>query len=166
MGEVLVHRSWLAWSCALIAATGCAAPAQVRYEREVEQAAPESVHGVHSQRLVELMRGLERLRDARLPSAMDLAGVEAGREREIDRVSRDLAASARAIAPAVTALAMSDADRREFLGLAAELERRAEDLATAPVATPDAVRTRVAAIEETCQACHRRFRISGGPGGP
>jgi cytochrome c556 len=157
----VLRESWLAIGSALLALGGCAVPAQLRYEREVEDTAPAALHGVHTQRLVELMRGLERLRNERLPTAMDVAGAETAREREIEQVSRSLAASARAI-PAVAADApMSDEDRQAFLRMAADLERAATQLGASPARSPDGLREQVQQIETTCQSCHRRFRIAG-----
>jgi hypothetical protein len=124
----VLRESWLAIGSVLLVLGGCAVPAQLRYEREVEDTPPAALHGVHTQRLVELMRGLERLRNQRLPTAMDVAGAKTAREREIEQVSRSLAASARAIPEVAADAPMSDDDRQAFLRMAADLERAATQL--------------------------------------
>lgn len=139
---------------------GCGAPAQVRYEESLERTPPPAAHAVHGERLDELMRGLERLRSERLPQAMDVR--EAGNRRadQIATVARAMAASAARIAEAADQGSLDESQRREFAALAEELAQRSRRLADdAPRLEPDALRARLAGIEATCDACHRRFRI-------
>ena len=69
---------------ALLVAVGCARPAWVRYEERLEETAPASSHAVHAERLVEVMRGLDRLVEERLPRDMD-KGWE--RDRRVEDLS-------------------------------------------------------------------------------
>jgi len=130
----------------------------------VEESPPEAVHGVHSERLVELMRGLDRLRNERLPTSMDVASMETLQAEEIERVSGSLAESARAIPGAGAGATMSEGDRELFLQLADDLDRAATQLGKVPADSPEAIRAQVQEIEATCNACHRHFGIPRSPG--
>ncbi len=140
-------------------AIGCHGPAQVRYEEQLERTPAPAAHAVHSDRLAELMRALDRLRDERLPQAMEV-GLERERRAEAVRaVALDLARSADRIPDAAPAK-LDAAERAEFDSLAHALERRALDVAdAAPRASARALEDRVRALEESCDRCHARFRV-------
>lgn len=146
---------------ALVASVGaCAPPAQIRYERRLEETAPPASHAVHSTRLAQLMRGVERLADERLPKALDAQEEVGRRTAEVSSVARDLAASAAQIPDAIAGLALSEEERGEFRALADALRMRALELADlAPQLAPDDLRARAEAIEESCNACHGLFRV-------
>ena len=78
-------------------AAGCGAPGRVRYEESLARTPEPAIHAVHSERLLELMRGLERLRDERLPQAMDVEAAETRRAEGIAEVAHAMMASARLI---------------------------------------------------------------------
>ena len=141
---------------------GCGAPAQVRYEETLERTPAPAAHAVHEERLLQLMRDLDRLRDERLPKAMDVE-VEAQRQaREVERVARAMAESASRISGAAPE-GLAPAEKREFIALAATLQRSAEALAEeARQLTPAQRRQRLEEIDVTCGRCHSRFHISRG----
>ncbi len=136
------------------------APAQLRYEERLERVPAPAAHAAHGERLVELMRGLDRLAGERLPRALDLEAAQAGRREEIVEVARAIAASAARIPEAVDELALEASERAAFLAAAATLRERALGLAEhAPELEIDALRVRTAELEATCAGCHERFRI-------
>lgn len=142
------------------AALGCGAPRQVRYEEELERTQPAAAHAVHSQRLAELMRGLEWLRVERLPQNMELSVQVERRAEQIAEVARSMQASAARIPDASAEAGLDPEERREFARLARLLEEQAGALvADAPHLSPDELRERASAIQSTCDACHLRFRI-------
>jgi cytochrome c556 len=139
---------------------GCGGPAQLRYEEDLERTPAPAAHGVHSERLAELMRGLERLSQERLPRAMDVSGERERRADEIASVARAMADSAQRIAGVADALSLAGEERAAFLELAAELQRHCRQLSEdAPDLTPEELRRRAHEIDGTCGACHGRFRI-------
>jgi cytochrome c556 len=137
----------------------CAPPAQVRYEEQVQASPPAATHGVHAQRLAELMQGLDRLSSERLPKAMNRQQEREWRVREVESVASGIADSAAQI-PGVAPQRMRDGtNSRAFRENAAVLEIRARSLADdANTLTPDELNARVAELRDTCAACHRRFR--------
>lgn len=152
----------LAALAALLAgAPGCGAPAQVRYEEELERTPAPAEHAVHGERLAELMRSLERLRGERLPQALAV-GVERERRAEaVSEVALEMARSAARI-PEVAPPPADAAQRAEFLASAALLERRARELAEAAAQRPPPpLDARFRALEATCADCHARFRGAG-----
>jgi cytochrome c556 len=144
---------------ALVAAAACQRPAAIRYEQELEATPPPAEHAVHGARLRELMRGLDRLARERLPQAMDLRAERARRLAGVADVAGAMADSAARIDTASAEIEIDAARRGALLALAADLERDARALAQdAPRLGDEALRARVAALEATCDACHRRFR--------
>jgi cytochrome c556 len=142
------------------AALGCGAPRQLRYEEELERTPPAAAHAVHSQRLAELMRGLERLRGERLPQNMEVSVQEERRAEQIAEVARSMQASAARIPNAAAEAGLDAEERQDFAGLARQLEEQAGALvADATRLSPDELRERADAIQGTCDACHQRFRI-------
>ena len=144
-------------------APGCHGPAQIRYEEQLERTPAPAAHAVHSDRLAELMRALDRLRDERLPQAMEV-GLERERRAEAVReVALGLARSAARI-PDAAPPTLDAAEREEFDSLAHALERRALDVAdAAPRASKEALEDRVRALEASCDRCHARFRVPKDP---
>lgn len=149
---------------ALLATPGllaCAPPEQVRYEKELREAPPASLHAVHSERLRELMRDIARLQHERLPQALDTRGEQRRRAAEVTRIAAALAESATRIAAAAPA-SLDASARRAFAEEARALESRARALAReAPSLPVPALEARVARVEATCDACHARFRVPG-----
>jgi cytochrome c5 len=147
----------------LASAPGCRGPAQVRYEEQLDRTPAPAAHAVHSERLAELMRSLDRLRDERLPQAMEV-GVERRRRAEALReVALGMARSAARIPDAAPA-ALDAPERAEFDALASELEQRAQGVADAAPRDPTAaLEERVRALEATCDRCHARFRVPLAP---
>lgn len=149
---LLLLAAWLATS-------GCRGPALWRYEKRVDESPPSAVHGVHQQRLQQLMDDLDRLRNERLPRAFDVRSEEERRAREVARVAGDLANSATQI-PAAAPAGLDERERAAFLALARELEQRTRRLAEqAESLTPEQRGTLLEEIDATCASCHRRFRI-------
>jgi cytochrome c556 len=143
-----------------VALAACAPPAQIRYETRLEEVPAAATHAIHDERLEQLMRGLERLQGARLPQALDLAEQRERQVEELVEVAQAMAGSADRIRAVGASLGLDDADREAFLHLASQLEERSRELAReAPGQPPEALRSRVRAIEETCNGCHQRFRI-------
>lgn len=146
-------------------AAGCGGPAVVRYEEELERTRPSAVHAVHEVRLVQLMRDLDRLRDERLPKALDVDVERRRQVREVERVARAMAESATLIAAAAPA-DLATEERQEFLALADTLKSRSEALATdAGRLTAPQRRERLLEIDRTCGRCHAGFRVPGGRDG-
>lgn len=164
MTRVVSRRSWgasLVGSAGLLLAT-CSGPAHLRYEAQLEKTPASAAHAVHEQRLSELMGSLDRLRNERLPKAMDVAIEEEREAREVARVARALADSAAQISAAAPAN-LDPGERAEFLALALEFQQRSERLAEvrdSPL-TPELRRLRLDEIDATCDECHRQVRISG-----
>ncbi len=144
---------------AALALVACRVPAASRYEASVEAAPAPAAHAVHEQRLAALMRGLEQLRDGRLPKALDPLEEERRQARELARVADAMASSAVWIARAPPA--DLDAEQRaDFEALARRLEVQCANLGDDAVGLDDAGRRqRVSEIDSTCDACHVRFRI-------
>jgi len=152
-------KSWVLVTLAVV--LGCGGPAQWRYEKALEQIAAPAAHGIHDERLAVLMRDLDRLRDARLPQALDVREERDRQAREVADVARAMSESAARILAALPA----DLDAREqaeFRSLAASLERSCAQLAEeAPSLSASQRRERLAEIGATCDQCHGRFRIPG-----
>jgi cytochrome c556 len=158
----------VALACLLLGWTatsaGCGGSKGVRYGKRVHETPDRAVHGIHSQRLAELMRGLERMRSERLPQAMDPQIEERRRVETISRVANSMAQSAEQIADAASTGPLDEASRQEFVRLAGTLQRDAlqiaEDAEDPDGASIDELRARLRAMEAICDQCHERFRIS------
>lgn len=147
---------------AMLTASGllaCAPPEQIRYEQEVREAPPGSLHAVYSERLRELMHDIDRLQRERLPQALDTTGEARRRAADVGRIAGSLADSARRIAAVLPPESLAPAERDAFVREAGVLEQRARELAReAPSLTAPELEERVTAIQATCDACHTRFR--------
>lgn len=147
----------VAW--ALLAAS-CAPPAQLRYEESLERGPGPAAHAAQSQRLDELMRGLARLRDDRLPRNMDVRGEEERRAERISKVALAMARAADSIPAATPSTELDPAQQQEFVRLANALKLEAQKLAdAAPGLSRAEMQTRAEAIDATCDQCHQQFRI-------
>lgn len=146
----------------LALATGGCGPLRAERPREQPAAAPPAVeHAVQGERLEAVMRGLDRLSNERLPRALGTRDVRGPRVAEVERIAAVLADSAAEIPVAANDLGLGPAERGEFLGYAAQLEREARALARdAQALAPDALDARVAQLQDVCDTCHQRFRIS------
>jgi len=148
----------------LALAVACTRPTQLVYDAEVAETPVGARHAVHSERIRELMAGLDRLERGRLPQAMD---VELERDRRIDdvaRAARDLAESAGELADLAPKLDLDAVKREAFVGHARALERDTRALADeAPVLSVAAMRERTLAIRTDCDRCHDQFRVDPNP---
>jgi cytochrome c556 len=143
-------------------ATGCLQTAQTHYERELSTADAGTAHAIHDARLQQLMRGLGRLSDDRLPKAMDVDRVREQRVEEVAAISRTMAESARTIPEVTASLDLDEGDRRALLALATRLGDQASDLARrAPDLSPTELQSALDDIAVTCRDCHARFRFPG-----
>jgi cytochrome c556 len=153
-------------ACGLAA---CAPPAQLSYEERLERTPAPAEHGVHSERLQQVMGGLERLSRERLPQAMDVREARERRVAVVVSVALAMADSAERIPAVVADVELEGEAREAFLGHAEALRRRALALAeAAPHLSMPALRAELDSVEATCQACHQRFRppVPGGDQGP
>ncbi len=154
------HR-WKLLGIAGLLAAACGRPAYLRYQERLDHAPESAAHGVHEQRLRELMGSLDQLRNERLPQSLDLEVEEERQARAIARVARAMAESAAQIPQAIPTH-LDDREHAEFLGLARALRRQTESLVEqAPDLSREQRRTHLDEIYATCDHCHRRYRIPG-----
>lgn len=117
------------------------------------------VHAVHSDRLAALMDSLDKPTD-NLPKELD---VEGDRQQKIARVSAtasELADSAARIPEVLEGVELSQRQREDFIGLAEQLEKQARELEVHARKGDFAQAARVTEqLNETCDFCHRRFRV-------
>lgn len=149
-------------SASIVVALGCAPPGQQRYEEALADSPPSAQHAVHAARLGELMRGLERLTDERLPQALDVAATRESRVEGVREVALAVADSAMKIQGAAGGDGLGlDADSRAvFVGLAEELDARARTLAAeAPDLSEASLEERFVELRAVCDRCHERFRL-------
>jgi hypothetical protein len=140
-------------------ACGFLQPAQSRYEQGLADAPPASRHPIHSQRLEQIMRGLDRLSDDRLPKEMDIEVERERRVAEVVRVSEAMASSARQILPAIEEIPLSGGERQEMRALTGDLEQRSLALAReAPELSLAEMHLALDEISKTCDICHAQFR--------
>ena len=141
----------------------CAPPAQRRYEEKLERASEPAAHAVQAQRLDQLMRGLSRLRDDRLPRNMDVRGEEERRAERIAKIALAMAQAADRIPGAASDAELDPAQQAEFARHADALRREAQKLAdVAPELSSAEIRAQAEAIDATCDQCHQQFRIPRG----
>jgi len=144
---------------ALLAASACGLPAQLRYEERLDQTPVPARHAVHSERLQELMRGLERLSSERLPQAMNLEVARQRQAGEIAEVARAIAVTARQIPVEAAGVELGASEREQLERAAGLLIERAERLGrNGATLTPQQLRVEVDAIEASCDGCHRQFQ--------
>ncbi len=153
-------------ACTLVLALACAEPPRERYAERLGESAPAARHAVHSDRLRAVMQRMERLSDERLPRALDVEATHEARIAELEEVARGIADSTERIPQAAWQADLTEPDRVELHQLAALLREQALALAEGAAAMSPAERTAaVDELEDTCQRCHARFRISRGRDG-
>jgi len=142
---------------------GCATPAQLRYEENLGRAPESAAHAVQAQRLDELMRGLARLREDRLPRNMDVRGEEERRAERIAKIALAIAQAANRIPGAASDAELDPAQQEEFARLADALRQEAQKLADLALGLSGAeMQAQAEAIDATCDQCHQQFRIQRG----
>lgn len=145
----------------LAALSSCIQPAQQRYEEFLLETPQPAQHAVHSERLREIMRNLERLTVDRLPQSMDLGVERQRRIEEVARIALGMAATADRIPDVLTENELDEVQRNEFLRLAQDLHDSSLELSRrAPELTLSKMSSELDAIDAICKACHRRFRAS------
>ncbi len=117
---------------------------------------------MHGERLRELMRGLERLRTERLPTALDPDVETEARGEQVAAVALAMADSAARIPEAADTRGLDAEEQRAYAALADALEEALRRLADqARLEPPGDLEPSRAAVEATCRGCHGRFRIGG-----
>jgi cytochrome c556 len=155
----------LAVAAAALPLAGC--PARRAYQEELSQSPPGEHHAVHTERLEQVMRGLDRLSEERLPQGVDVESSREARIAELVEVANAIAASAERIPAAAWAEgSLTNPQRVAFHQHAARLRDRALALADgAPTMTPEARAEAVAGLRDACDACHAEFRAPRDPDG-
>jgi len=121
--------------------------------------AESGVHAVHSEKLQKLMLDLKR-NGKRLPQELDLEGQRQRRLDQVAQTSSEMAKSAEAIGEVLEGVDLTDSQRTTFLELAQKLESQSEELAQAARGGDlSEVSRMMEQIDETCDFCHRRFRV-------
>jgi len=142
--------------CAVAALLSCARPAEDRYERDLASASPAAEHAVHRERLDWAMRKLGRLRNERLPKALD---PELDRRRRIEAVVEISAAMAESAERIDSSGPMESPEREDFAARAARLRDLSLELAQrSETLTPEELQAQIRSIDETCRGCHAVFR--------
>jgi cytochrome c556 len=135
---------------------------QVQYEQDLERAPAEQRHAIHDERLQQLMRGLDRLSNERLPKSLDVESERQFRANQVAAAALALSESASLIREGGSHGDLAPAQRAQFEAYADALGSEALDLSRdAPSLSLDAMHARLAAIEEICESCHARFRPEG-----
>jgi cytochrome c556 len=138
---------------------GCSRPARLAYEEDLARTPAGASHGVHSERLLAVMRGLDRLTRERLPQDVDVESEREVRVEELVELARAIADSAEQIPQAAFQAALTEPERVAFHQRAALLRERALALARDARALSPAQRARATAeLKETCDGCHAEFR--------
>jgi cytochrome c556 len=144
----------------LLVTVACALTAQREYEQRLDATPAAARHGVHSERLRQLMRGLYRLQHDRLPQSLDVREERARRVEEVAAIAAAMADSAQQISDPVLTDDLDPTGRAEFAGYAEQLARHMRALAAeAPGLPPQVLRERAAGTAAICDGCHARFRI-------
>lgn len=158
------HRSRAAWALLALAAAlsaSCRAPSERRYTDELAETSAGAAHAVHDWRLAEVMRNLDALRSARLPTSLDPREERERRASEVARVASAMADAADRI-PGAAPSGLDARARAEFAQIASELSVLCRSLAAeAGTARPEVLAQRLDDIDATCTRCHERFRIPG-----
>ena len=140
-----------------------------------EQAGPEvrttAVHWVHDAKLREIMARLDREMAASWPQEIEaeyttpLASRRAARAlEEACWLAEELVRAADAIPEAIRTVKLAEDERQLFVSQARTLREQAEHLqVVAGRADVTRMHATLTDINETCQACHERFREVSGP---
>ncbi len=157
-------------SAALVAVTACSQSAGPRATRESAAVPAAAAHAVHADQLRVIMARLNRYEAVAWPQEVEPRYTRPAEGRydlslqEAAELAGELAAAADGIPAAIDDVAMSDADRQEFLSRAAGLKTHADALrAKAVVRDTTGMRATLEMVRETCTACHTRFRDVSGP---
>jgi hypothetical protein len=138
---------------------GCTRPAPVVYEQELSEAPGPARHAVHSERLTQVMRGLDRLDQERLPQGLDLEVASGPWVAELVAVAQAIARSAEEIPQAAFQASLTESEHVAFHQRAALLRERALALARgAEQMSPEERSRAVVELRETCDGCHTEFR--------
>ncbi|NNL66672.1 MAG: cytochrome c [Myxococcales bacterium] len=152
------HRVVLALTAAgvLVACQGSAPDA---YEEELAREPAASRHAVHSERLAEVMKSLDRLANERLPPEMDVETASGPWVAELVDVSEAIARSSEQIPQAAFQASLTRSEHVTFHQAAALLRERALRIAReAETMTPAERRGAVLDLRESCEGCHQDFR--------
>lgn len=138
--------------------TGCRPKARAGYQQS-PPVAESGVHAVHSEKLVALMADLQRL-DDRLPQELNVEQERRRRVGEISEAARLMAESAKRIPDVLEDVVLTVSQRNSFMELADRLEKQARELEKhAASGTMSQLTQAMEQVEETCDFCHRRFRV-------
>ena len=149
--RALLSSFWMA--VAALCAVAC-------QSAEEKPASPAVAHAVDSEKLEVVMRQMVRMDSALLPPEMDLEAERRRQRAQIAQLAGAIEQSADGI-PAILANVELPAEYRdEFVRLARELEDHARRLhEAAPGLSTAELKAEVAAMRESCTACHTRFRV-------
>jgi cytochrome c556 len=117
------------------------------------------VHAVHSEKLEALMDELDKPTD-RLPKELDVEGERQQKIARVQSLAHEMAVAADRIPDVLEGVEISEDQRKVFIGLATKLEEQARSLEQqAKEGDLSSVSKTREEIAETCDFCHRRFRI-------
>ncbi len=152
-------------SALILAPLSCAQPESLDQHHSNRLGDIETRHWVHSNSLRGAMVALERKALSTWPQEVEneyaAKGAEADRQAfgNASMLARRLASSVTEIAAAVKTVSMSEADRRAFTAQTDTLQDQAKRLfVAAEDGNLDRMRADLETIQETCRACHERFR--------
>jgi len=140
--------------------TACANRPAPRTEIRLSSDAAAAQHGIHNETLRRIMWDLTLTPAARLPDdANDLRPPRWKRE-DAERVLGAMAESAKAIPDVLADADLPEASKVEFRALATHLRNNTLRLrAEVPTLSPEEIARRFDALQDTCIACHERFRV-------
>lgn len=140
--------------------TSCQRTPREEYEQRVDEAGQPLQHAIHSERLTEIMKGLERLNGEKLPQEVDPEPVQQRRIAEIIEVAGAMEESAAHIPDVLGDVELSKERRSQFVAMAdelgalsRELKEKGKDLNVAEI------NAEMEKIRGVCQSCHQKFRI-------
>jgi hypothetical protein len=146
---------------------GCQTPARRAYEEELARTPAGAHHGVHTERLLGVMRGLDRLTGERLPQDLDVESAGEVRVEELVELAEAIAASAEEIPQAAFQASLTEPERVAFHQRAALLRERALALARdARTLSPEQRAQATSQLRDVCDGCHAEFRAKRGADGP
>lgn len=149
--------AWLALASLLM--VSCQQTERARYRREIADTGEPALHGVHDERLREIMKDLNSMTYSTLPQEMEPAFLRRTDLREIARVAKAMSETAGHIPDVIDKIGLPENDRGLFLKLAADLGHQANELERLANAndTPGTERA-FERVTSTCTACHKLFR--------
>lgn len=145
---------------AVLAWTGCTAPAPRAPERRLENLGPPALHAVESEQLRKVMDELRVTVFEQFPTELDLDRSRAAHAAELARAAHELSGTAAKLVAAAPSLGLGESEQRLFTDLGTKLGHQAsevEGLARAGrIAEISPALDRMVA---TCNACHTSFRV-------